>query len=128
MMVTTLGQVKLTAGPDDHPAYVISVAARMVGVHAQTLRTYERIGLIEPARSRGNIRLYSVRDVQRALRIRSLVEDLGMNLAGVEVIMRMSARISDLERENAQLRVRLAGTTGRDGRAQARAQARVRRG
>lgn len=115
MVSTTVGRVTIEVGPDDQPAYVISVAARMVGVHAQTLRTYERIGLIEPARSRGNIRLYSVRDVQRALRIRSLVEDLGMNLAGAEVIMRMSAHIAELERENEQLRAHLAraGARGR---------------
>ena len=124
-MVTTLGGVTVTVGQDDHPAYVISVAARMVGVHAQTLRTYERIGLIEPARSQGNIRLYSVHDVRRALRIRSLVEDLGMNLAGVEVIMRMSARITELERENEQMRAQLAQRAGRNSRAQA--QVRIRR-
>ena len=124
-MVTTLGGVTVTVAQDDHPAYVISVAARMVGVHAQTLRTYERIGLIEPARSQGNIRLYSVHDVRRALRIRSLVEDLGMNLAGVEVIMRMSARITELERENEQMKAQLAQRAGRSSRAQA--QVRVRR-
>ena len=107
-MVTTIFS-RISAGslPDDVPAYVISVAARMVGVHAQTLRTYERVGLVEPARSTGNIRLYSARDVERAMRIRSLVEDVGMNMAGVEVIMRMSARINELEKENAQLKSRL---------------------
>ena len=120
MVSTTVGHVTVGSGPDDQPAYVISVAARMVGVHAQTLRTYERIGLIEPARSRGNIRLYSARDVQRALRIRSLVEDLGMNLAGAEVIMRMSAHIAELERENEQLRTHLARVAGRNDRAVAR--------
>ena len=83
----------------DSPAYVISVASRLVGVHAQTLRTYERLGLLDPARSPGNIRLYSPADVQRAQWIRSLIEDLGINLAGVEVIIRMSQRIQRLEQE-----------------------------
>ena len=96
-------------GLEDQPAYVISVASRMVGVHAQTLRYYERVGLMEPKRSRGNIRLYSSRDVQRALWIRSLIEDLGMNLAGVEVMMRMSARMAQLEEENRRLRERSGG-------------------
>ena len=84
---------------EDEPCYVISVAARMVGVHAQTLRYYERIGLVEPARSRGNIRMYSPRNVQRAKWIKSLIDDLGINLAGVDVIMRMTGRMAELERE-----------------------------
>jgi MerR family transcriptional regulator/heat shock protein HspR len=91
------------------PAYAISVAARMVGVHAQTLRYYERVGLVEPARSRGNIRMYSALDVQQARWIRSLIDDLGMNLAGVDVIIRMSAQMTDLEQEVLRLRSELAG-------------------
>ena len=88
---------------EDHPCYVISVASRMVGVHAQTLRYYERIGLVEPARSQGNIRLYSPREVQRLLWVKSLMEDLGVNLAGVEVIMRMASHMAELEQELQQL-------------------------
>ena len=94
---------------DFQPSYVISVVSRMVGVHAQTLSYYERIGLIEPARSVGNIRLYSTRDVQRLLWIKSLIEDLGVNLAGVEVIIRMSLKIAELEREVQQLNAKMAG-------------------
>lgn len=101
--------------PQYQPSYVISVAARMVGVHAQTLRYYERLGLVEPARSQGNIRLYSPSDVQRILWMKSLMEDLGINLAGVEVIMRMSRRMVVLEREVERLRARL-GTEGATGR------------
>ena len=81
------------------PRYVISVAARMVGVHVQTLRYYERAGLIKPSRSGGNTRFYSARDVAHLQRIRSLIEDLGVNLAGVDVIMRMSERMLELQRE-----------------------------
>ena len=93
----------------DEPCYVISVAARMVGVHAQTLRYYERIGLVAPARSRGNIRMYSPEDVKRARWIKSLIDDLGINLAGVEVIIRMNAHIAELERQVRELKQQLAG-------------------
>ena len=95
------------AVPPDEPCYVISVASRMVGVHAQTLRYYERIGLVAPARSRGNIRMYSPQDVQRAQWIKSLMDDLGINLAGVDVIIRMSAHMADLERQVQELRAQL---------------------
>ena len=104
---------------DDEPCYVISVAARMVGVHAQTLRTYERTGLMDPARSRGNIRMYSPQDLQRARWIRSLIDDLGINLAGVEVIIRMKAHIDELEREAQRLTSELnrggGGASGSEG-------------
>ena len=69
----------------------------MIGVHAQTLRYYERIGLIDPARSRGNIRMFSPWDIRRARWIKSLINDLGINLAGVEVIIRMQEYIANLE-------------------------------
>ncbi|MFN8523562.1 MAG: helix-turn-helix transcriptional regulator [Chloroflexota bacterium] len=88
--------------------FVISVAARILGVHPQTLRYYERAGLVSPSRSRGNIRLYSARDIERAQQVKRLIEDLGVNLAGVEVIVRLTDRIRELEHENEQLRVRLA--------------------
>lgn len=93
--------------PEHEPCYVISVAARMVGVHAQTLRYYERVGLVAPARSRGNIRMYSLRDVQQARWIKSLMDDLGINLAGVDVIIRMGSRLQELERQVRELAVRL---------------------
>ncbi len=82
---------------NNDPRYVISVAARMVGVQTYTLRYYERIGIIEPARSQGNIRLYSERDIALLRRAKTLVGDLGVNLAGVEVILRMGQRISELQ-------------------------------
>jgi MerR family transcriptional regulator/heat shock protein HspR len=85
-------------------AFVISVAARLIGVHEQTLRYYERAGLVAPARSKGRIRLYSLHDLERVRQIRRLVEDLGVNLAGVEVIIKLTDRIRELETENEQLR------------------------
>ena len=84
---------------ETEPRYVISVAARMVGVHEQTLRYYERTGLIEPSRSRGNIRLYSDRDIERLRHIKRLMDDLGVNLAGVEVIIRIVERLADMEQD-----------------------------
>ncbi len=84
--------------------FVISVAARLLNVHPQTLRYYERAGLIAPSRSKGNIRLYSPEDIQRAMHIKRLIEDLGVNLAGVEVIMRLTERLRRAERELEQLR------------------------
>ena len=99
---------------DSGPCYIISVAARMVGLHAQTLRYYERAGLVEPSRSRGNRRLYSSEDVERLRRIRSLMDDLGVNLAGVEVIIRMAERMARMEREiqELELRVKRLGEAG----------------
>lgn len=95
-----------SAEHDEMACFVISVAARLLGVHPQTLRYYERAGLINPSRSKGNIRLYSTRDIERAQQIKRLVEDLGVNLAGVEVIMHLTERLREMERELAELRAR----------------------
>src|SRR6266545_1686428 len=88
---------------NEEPCYVISVAARMVGLHAQSLRHYERIGLIRPSRSGGRQRMYSQSDVARLRHIQRLIQDLGLNLAGVEVIIRMNERIRQMERLRAEL-------------------------
>ena len=93
--------------PDDEPCYVISVAARMVGLHAQSLRHYERIGLIRPGRSRGRIRLYSQADVERLRYVQRLMNDLGVNLAGAEVVIRLNEHIRRMEGEMARLRAEL---------------------
>lgn len=69
--------------------YTISVAAELVNVHQQTLRHYERLGLIEPMRGKGEIRYFSPEDIEKIHQIRRLVEELGVNLAGVEVILNM---------------------------------------
>lgn len=102
---------------DDMACFVISVAARLLGVHPQTLRYYERAGLINPSRSKGNIRLYSARDIERAHQIKRLIEDLGVNLAGVEVIMHLTERIRQMERELEQLRGQTTTTRSRGSRA-----------
>ena len=85
--------------PQDEPVFHISVVARMVGVHQQTLRTYERVGLLAPQRSAGNRRLYSHRDVERLQHVLRLIADLGVNLAGVDVILRMTAQIEELQQQ-----------------------------
>ena len=121
---------------ENDPCYVISIAARMVGVHAQTLRYYERVGLVSPSRSEGKRRLYSPRDIDRLMRIKTLIDEMGINLAGVDVVLRLLQRIVDLETENSRLaeeitRLRLAAasTTGRDrpGQSSGQAQAKARR-
>ncbi len=84
-------------GFQDEPCYVISVAARMVGVHAQTLRYYERVGLVEPSRSMGKQRLYSPRDIELLRRIKALTDEMGVNLAGVEVVLKLMNRVNQLE-------------------------------
>ena len=91
----------------DDPCFAISVAARIVGLHAQTLRYYEKAGLIRPSRSKGRNRLYSQADVERLRQIRRLTDDLGLNLAGVEIIIRMTDRIAEMENEMEAMRRRL---------------------
>ncbi len=93
--------------PEDEPCYVISVAARMVGMHAQTLRYYERAGIIEPSRSRGRIRLYSPADIARLRQIQRLISELGVNLAGAEIILRLNDRIREMDEEMGRLRAEM---------------------
>jgi MerR family transcriptional regulator/heat shock protein HspR len=85
--------------PDDEPCYVISIAARLVGMHQQTLRYYERAGLIEPKRTGGNIRMYSNSDIQRIRQVQRWVDEFGVNLAGAEIMLRMSEQIRRLQAE-----------------------------
>ena len=80
------------------PRYVISVAARMVGIETHTLRYYESIGLLRPYRSKGNIRYYSEAEVERLRHIKALIGDLGINLAGVEVVIRMAEKMNEMQR------------------------------
>jgi|SRR5579884_3464373 len=100
--------------------YIISVAAQRAEVHEQTLRQYERLGLISPARkgsSPHSPRLYSDSDIERVIHIRSLMRDLGVNLAGVEAILHMKDRMEamqrQLEQEIAELREQHANETRR---------------
>ncbi|HUE95866.1 MAG TPA: MerR family transcriptional regulator [Longimicrobiaceae bacterium] len=97
-----------TDGMSDHePLYVISIAARILGVHQQTLRYYERAGLIEPKRSPGNMRMYSSADIDRVRQAQRLIDELGLNLAGADIVMRMKHQIEQLQIEVNTLRAEL---------------------
>ena len=88
---------------DDRAVFVISVAAELAGVHPQTLRIYERKGLLQPKRTQGNTRRYSQRDIEHLRRIQDLTQAAGVNLAGVKIIMEMQAEIEALQRRQADL-------------------------
>jgi MerR family transcriptional regulator/heat shock protein HspR len=83
--------------------YVISVAAELAGVHPQTLRIYERKGLLEPARTQGGSRRYSQADIDHLRRIQALTDE-GLNLAGVKRVLALEARVAELENELARVR------------------------
>jgi MerR family transcriptional regulator/heat shock protein HspR len=98
---------------ESKPRYVISVAARMIGIEAHTLRYYERLGLVQPERSSGNIRLYSEEDIDRLRYIKALMSDCGVNLAGVEVALKLMQRMKDMQRqlEEMERKVKMIGET-----------------
>jgi MerR family transcriptional regulator, heat shock protein HspR len=90
-----------------HAVYVISVAAELAGMHPQTLRIYERRGLVQPARTQGGNRRYSDIDIERLRRIQDLAAD-GMNLEGIRRVMELEVELEQLQAENTDLRHRLA--------------------
>lgn len=103
----------------EHAVYIISVAAELAGVHPQTLRIYERKGLLRPKRTAGNTRRYSEDDIERLRMIQSLTQDEGVNLAGVKRIMQMQAelermrrRVEDLERQLSRRPIVASGRVG----------------
>lgn len=81
----------------DEPVYMISVVAKILDIHPQTLRQYEREGLITPDRTKGKMRLYSQNDVEKIKMILRLTRDLGLNLAGVDVVFRLKSQIDEYE-------------------------------
>ncbi|MGI5940217.1 MAG: heat shock protein transcriptional repressor HspR [Thermoleophilia bacterium] len=89
------------------PVFMISVAAELAEMHPQTLRTYERRGLIRPKRSTKSTRLYSMDDVERLRRIQQLVSECGLNLAGVERVLEMEEQIAFMERRMDELRAEM---------------------
>lgn len=84
---------------ENQPVYMIGVAAQLCGVHPQTLRQYERLGLVIPSRAGAKNRLYSELDIRRVRQIQRLTQDLGVNLAGVEVILRLLDEMDDMRRD-----------------------------
>ncbi|MBO7475855.1 MAG: helix-turn-helix transcriptional regulator [Campylobacter sp.] len=91
----------------DEPVYLISVVAKVLNLHPQTLRQYEREGLVEPGRTEGKMRLYSERDIDRIKMILRLTKDLGVNLAGVDVILQLKEKIDEYEKIIDELRAEL---------------------
>jgi MerR family transcriptional regulator/heat shock protein HspR len=100
--------------PSERALYVISVAAELAGMHPQTLRIYERRGLVQPARTSGGNRRYSDVDIERLRRIQDLAAD-GMNLEGIRRVMELEAELEQLRKENEQLRL-AAATADADAR------------
>ena len=94
----------------DEPVYLISIVAKILDIHPQTLRQYERENLVTPSRSGGRIRLYSQRDIDRIKLILRLTRELGVNLAGVDIILRLKENVDEMEGEIADLRYEVART------------------
>jgi len=101
--------------PDrDDPLYMISIVAQMLSIHPQTLRLYEREGLIKPSRTDGNTRLYSHRDVEKLRLILRLTRELGVNLAGVEVILGMREKMKEMQEQIEGLKKEMARVTSKE--------------
>jgi len=95
------------ADEQDRAVYIISVAAELAGVHPQTLRMYERKGLLSPERTRGNTRRYSERDIARLRAVQQLTQEQGINLAGAKMIMEMQAQVEQMRAEMNRMRSEL---------------------
>lgn len=91
----------------DEPVFLISVVAKILSIHPQTLRQYEKEGLIEPGRTDGKMRLYSQKDIDKIKIILRLTRDLGVNLAGVDIILRLKEKLDELDSTLDELRVNL---------------------
>ncbi len=92
----------------DEPVYLISVVASMLDIHPQTLRQYEREGLVEPSRTQGRMRLYSQRDIERMKLILRLTRQMGVNLAGVDIVLQLKEQIDEMQEEIDKLRSELS--------------------
>jgi len=88
----------------DEPVYLISVVAKLMNIHPQTLRQYEREGLLKPSRTEGRVRLYSKRDIDKLKVILTLARDMGVNLAGIDIILQLKDEIEELQNEIIRLK------------------------
>ena len=104
---TGQGLAFLAEDAQERAVYVISVAAELAGMHPQTLRQYDRLGLVSPARTSGQGRRYSHRDVERLRRVQALSQE-GVNLEGIRRVLDLERQVEELERENRLLRLRQA--------------------
>jgi MerR family transcriptional regulator/heat shock protein HspR len=102
-----LGSPDFGAVPEDAPVFVISVAATLAGMHPQTLRTYDRIGLVSPGRATGRGRRYSARDIALLREVQRLSQDEGINLAGVKRILELETHVDALRARVAELQIEL---------------------
>jgi MerR family transcriptional regulator, heat shock protein HspR len=97
----------------DEPCFTIGVVHQMLGLHPQTLRHYERLGLVRPHRSDGKIRMYSAKDLERIALIKRWIDEFGVNLAGVEIMLKMQESMellrADLERQLLEQREQYEG-------------------
>ena len=98
----------------DKPLYIISVVSEILDLHPQTLRQYEKIGLVAPSRSVGNTRLYSEEDLEKLRYISMLTKDMGVNIAGVEIIMQMHEQIEALNNQISLLEKHIKTKYGED--------------
>jgi MerR family transcriptional regulator/heat shock protein HspR len=94
---------------DETPVYVISVAAQLSGLHPQTLRQYDRLGLVSPDRAAGRGRRYSARDIELLRQVQQLSQDEGVNLAGIKRIIELQSQVSAMEQRIAELSAALDG-------------------
>src|SRR4051812_23594660 len=119
----TMGDFGFPAGgggaPEDAPVYVISVAATLAGMHPQTLRQYDRLGLVSPGRTPGRGRRYSARDIDMLRQVQRLSQDEGINLAGVKRILELESHVDALRSRLAELIAELEATRAEIGRREA---------
>lgn len=101
----------------EEPLFLISVVAKVLSIHPQTLRQYEKEGLVEPSRTDGKMRLYSQKDIDRIKLILRLTRDMGVNLAGVDVILKLKTQITEFECLVNKLRIELDKRQGKSGKA-----------
>jgi len=112
---------------DDRPVYVISVAAQLAGMHPQTLRTYDRLGLVSPGRTAGRGRRYSERDVARLREVQRLSQEEGVNLAGIKRIIELESQVDALRARIAELQADVERVVADAGRREAALHASYRR-
>src|SRR5512144_1204363 len=106
------GRAERRVSEDERAVYIISVAAELAGVHPQTLRIYERKGLVAPQRTAGNTRRYSDRDIRLLRQIQDLTQESGINLAGVKRIIELQAQLAALRAQTHELEERLRERVG----------------
>ncbi|CAA6808013.1 MAG: HspR, transcriptional repressor of DnaK operon [uncultured Campylobacterales bacterium] len=92
----------------NEPLYLISIVAKMLTIHPQTLRQYEKEGLVNPLRTAGGIRMYSQKDVDRVIMIKKLTRNMGVNLAGVDIILRLKEELDEYENQISELKKTIA--------------------